>query len=389
LFLLLTCLRRYASIAWLALTAPFTGDRRIGGALLLLAGLPVFIAWQLLHWLGFLIDEIVFRGYRKVEIREPVFIIGPPRTGTTYLHQVLSQDEQTTTFHAWECLFGLSVTGRKLCLALAAADRAIGRPAARLVEWVGRRSLASMDDIHPLELDTPEEDFLALMPLAACFLLVVPLPAADWLWRIARLDVAATERERRALMRYYRRCIRKHLYVFGTDRRFLSKNASFAGLSETLLEAFPDARILATVRDPLASVPSQLSSIRPALATCGFPQVSPALRDRFVDLLVFYYDHLMEVATRHPERLAFITNDDMRDRLDDAVTSAMRQVGLPISDSLAATLTDAARRSRRHRSAHEYSLEEFGLTEDLLRSRFANAYDYFGFDVDDALTGNE
>ena len=207
LLLLLICLRRYALLTWLALSATFTGKRRLGGAILVLLALPLFLIWQGLHWLGFLLDEILFRGYRKLEVHNPVFIIGPPRTGTTHLHHVLSGDERTTTFRTWECLFALSVTGRKICLGLAALDRLLGRPVGRLGAWLTRGVLRSMDNIHPLGWNDPEEDFLCLMPLAACFLLVVPFPEAQWLWRTARLDTDADADERRLLMRHYRRCI--------------------------------------------------------------------------------------------------------------------------------------------------------------------------------------
>ena len=71
---------------------------------------------------------------------------------------MLSADPQTTTFQTWECLVGLSVSSRKLLLALARLDRALGRPAGRLGSWLGKRLLASMDDIHPISLTDPEFD---------------------------------------------------------------------------------------------------------------------------------------------------------------------------------------------------------------------------------------
>ena len=45
--------------------------------------LPILFFGQLIHWVGFLLDEIFFRGYRKVAINDPVFIVGIPRSGTT------------------------------------------------------------------------------------------------------------------------------------------------------------------------------------------------------------------------------------------------------------------------------------------------------------------
>ncbi len=353
--LFLKSLRRYLALLLQLVASPRRDGRRLAGFLLVLAAMPLVIAVQLLHWLTFLLDEIFYRGYRSVPVREPLFVLGPPRTGTTHLHRVLSADPNTTTFRTWECLFGLSVSSRKLLLALARLDRALGRPAGRLGAWLGRRLTGSMDDIHPVGLDDPEEDFLCLLPLAACFLLVVPFPRAAWLWDVARFDTALGESEKRELLGWYRRCIRKHLYVFGADKRFLSKNASFSGMAEALLTEFPDARILYTSRDPRAAVPSQLSSLRPALEACGFPEYPDELRDGLVELLRFYYEHLCEVASRYPGRMALLYNDDLKNDLSAAVVAALDSVGLDVDDGFKDSLLILSARSRQHKSDHQYS----------------------------------
>ena len=372
--LFFVAIRRYVALLLMALRAPFDRGRRFLAGVLLILAFPVFLLWQGLNWLGLVIDEVLYRGYRKVEIKRPLFVIGPPRTGTTFLHHVLASDPGYTTFRTWEGLFGHSVTARKVCLGLARLDRAIGRPFGRLGRRLGRAIAGPLDDIHPLSLDEPEEDFLCLMPIAACFLLVVPFPDAGWLWRTARLDTDLPERDRQRLIAWYRRAIRKHLYVFGPERTFLSKNASFAGLMGTLLDELPEARVLVTWRDPLAAVPSQLSALRPGLEAVGFRGVSPSFRDALTALMLYYYSHAAEIEDRHPDRVTTITNDDLKYRLEDAVRSAFGQVGLEVSPALGAALRRQAEVSRTSSSSHHYTLEEFGLDEELIRSSFASVY---------------
>jgi len=367
--------RRYSSLLVRALAAPFDRSRSLAGALLVILAFPLFILWQALHWLGLALDEVFFRGYRSIAIRDPLFVIGPPRTGTTFLHHVLARDPAYTTFRTWECLFGLSVTARKVGLALGRLDRLLGRPAGRLAAVLGRAVAGPLDDIHPLRLDEPEEDFLCLMPIAACFLLVVPFPNADWLWRTARLDTDIPERERRQVIGWYRRCIQKHLYVFGEERKYLSKNASFCGLMDTLLDEFPDARILVTWRDPGAAVPSQLSSLRPALKVVGYRNVTESFRDALTDLTCYYFLHSADVEERRPGRVTTITNDDLRQRLDVAVEAAYARLGLAVSPELRQILDEYTDVSRASRSTHRYSLDEFGFDEELIRSRFARVYE--------------
>jgi hypothetical protein len=361
------------------LALPFTmrGDGRgWWGVVAVLLAWPFFCLLQLMHWVGFVLDDVLFRGWRGVEVEAPVFVLGPPRSGTTHLHHVLSSDERTTTFRLWECLFGLSVTARKLLLALGRLDRAMGRPLARTSRWLGRRLAGSMDEVHPLAMDAPEEDFLALMPTAQCFLLVVAWPGARWLWDTARLDACADAEERGQLMRYYRACVQKHLYVHGRERRFLSKNASFSGMAEALLETFPDARILACNRAPDKTVPSQLSAIEPGLKVAGFASMPVWLRDRFIELLRDYYRNLYRVAREHPDRVVIVDNADLRDRLEPAVRAAFDALGLEITTRFGARLAAAGKASRNFRSGHRYTLAQYGLTQQCIEEWFS------GLDLD-------
>lgn len=357
---------------WLGvLVSPWREGRAWWVATLLTILWPLWMLLQLLHWLGFVLDELLFRGWHRVEIRRPLFVLGPPRSGTTHLHHALALDPACTTFTLWEGLFGLSVTGRRLAMALARLDRAIGRPATKIGRWLGKRFGGVLDDVHPLALDAPEEDFLALLPTMQCFILIAIFPRAKWLWRFARLDISATAGERREAMRFYRACVAKHLYVFGQDKYFLSKNASFSGLTETLLEAFPDARIIACDRDPQQVVPSQLSSLRPALKAAGFASMSVDLRDRLVDLLEFDYLHLQRAAALHPDRIVRVANADLKERLATTVSEALRRLDRAPSAEFLARLDQASVRSRGFRSAHRYSAAEFGLSEDWIAQRFA------------------
>ena len=175
-------------------------------------------------------------------------------------------------------------------------------------------------------------------------------------------------------MRFYRACVQKHVYVYGADKRFLSKNASFSGMAESLLEAFPDARIMSTTRDPKKTVPSQLSSIKPGLVAVGFDRISPALCDCFVEQLLFYYLHLEALARARPDRVAIIDNDELRDNLEAAVQASFAALELDISPQFARALAEAGRRSRGFSSRHAYTLAEYGLSESTIEKRFDAVY---------------
>lgn len=40
-----------------------------------------------------MLDDLLYPEYRDIQLREPVFILAPPRTGSTSLHRALTSDE--------------------------------------------------------------------------------------------------------------------------------------------------------------------------------------------------------------------------------------------------------------------------------------------------------
>ena len=84
--------------------------------LVLVVGLPLFLTLQAVHWICFVLDEVCFPSYRQMKLKEPVFVLGVPRSGTTFLHKTLQRDSRYTTFSVWECLFAPSIFERKIIL---------------------------------------------------------------------------------------------------------------------------------------------------------------------------------------------------------------------------------------------------------------------------------
>lgn len=343
--------------------------------LVMLGFLPLFAFGQALHWLGFLLDDLFFRGWRRVPIQAPVFVLGVPRSGTTRLHQVLAQDQQFTTFRTWECLFAPSVTQRLFFLGLARIDRMIGAPVARLLGKLEQHLFAGLDDVHPMGLTTPEEDYFALMPVLSCFILALPFPSFEHIWRVGRFDAEVDPRERERLLQFYEACLKRHLYVHGPAKRLLSKNAAFAPLAQSLAQRFPDARFIVCLRDPLETLPSQLSSIGSGLAFFGVPADSEPVRRRLTAQLAFYYENLGRLRAQvPPARHVALSMNELRGSLGSTLKAVYRRFELPLSDAFQRVLEHEDGQARVYRSRHRYSLEQFGLTAASVAKQFAAAY---------------
>lgn len=349
-------------------------------SLALAAFVPAFAALQAVHWIGLLLDEVLFSGYRDVRVREPLFVVGLPRSGTTFLHGVLARDEDRfTTLRLRELVLAPSITERRLLAAFRRLDDAVGRPAGRLVAALEGRISDWTEGIHPVSLDAPEEDYLLLLPLVACFLLVLPFPHARRVWKLSRFDELPRE-EREPIVSFYRACLQRHLYVVGDDRTLLSKNPSFTSFLRSLLETFPDARVVCCVRDPARAVPSQLSSLRPGARVFGWDPGEPPHRKRFLDLLAYYARHALSVLDElPPERKAFVRQEKLKEDARGTVLRVYERFGWTPGADFQRRLRRAHERGRRHRSRHRYSLEEFGLSEDGVRRRFPGLVERFDY----------
>lgn len=358
-------------------TGPWTLKRQ----LLLLFLVPAFLLLQVLHWIGFTLDGLFFRGFRDIEIREPLFIVGLPRSGTSFLQRVFARDsDRFTTLRLWELILAPSITERKLWLSLGALDRLLGRPFTRLARWGEGRGFRWLEAIHEVALDDPEEDFFLLLPIFACFLLVVPFPYQEALWELGRFDELPDSR-RKPIMAFYRAALQRHLYLAGPGKQLLSKNPSFTSFLRSLLETFPDGKFLCCVRDPVEVVPSQLSSVRAGATFFGYDVGDPKIRDRFLNLLEFYAEHALSTLPELPrDQHAWVPLGEMRKDVRDFVLSVYERFDWEPSPDFQERLAEDARRGRGHKSRHSYSLEEFGLDEEEVRSRFRGLNARFGFD---------
>lgn len=312
--LFLNSMNRYGGwIARSVLPGRHAGAELNGRRLLFLVCLPLFLAVQLLHWLCLALDELLFPGYRETPVTAPVFITGIPRSGTTFLHRALAADERFTVFTTWEVLLAPSIVQRRCVRALAALDRCLGAPCHRLLHAAFRRAGEGLDDIHPVSLSEPEEDYLLLLPAASCFFLLLAFPFDPWLRRLptpARLSDA----QRHRLFNFHHRLLQRHLYAAPGSFRLLSKNAAFAGWPPYLLARYPDARILLCVREPEAALASQLRALAPARAVFGTDADGSFTEALFGHLYRDFYVALAAFARiAPPGNVRIVIQEEMRD----------------------------------------------------------------------------
>lgn len=335
------------------------------------------------HAVCFFLDGVLFPSLWRTEIRAPVFVLGHARSGTTLVHRLMSRDAgRFSAFMLYEMYFP-SLLQKKVIRACAAQDRRrLGGFFEKRVQAWEKWRYGKFANVHKMGLTLYEEDDIVLYYALASGFWITKLPYMGDLdfFYVDRWP----ERKRRRVMRFYRDCVRRQLALNGGDKLHLSKNPIFAGRVEAILETFPDARIVVPLRNPNETIPSLLKLVRSGWKHRGWDEARQQrclriLADQSFDT----YLHPLEVLARHPETPHAIV--DYRDVVAGpaaAIEKIYQALGLPMSPEYRELLLAEGKRARKHVSGHAYSLEEFGLDADEIRTRLAGLFERYQWDAE-------
>jgi len=341
----------------------------------------VFVPWQLLNWFCFVLDDVLFPDYRDVAVREPVFIVGSARTGSTHLLRVLARDEEAfACAKLWELMLAPSITQRKVVRALARLDGRLGNPVQGWLAAWQQRAFQEADQYHTIRFDRPDEDEFNFVPIFSAIHLGFPFPFMDELVPYAFFDSALSEGERARFMAFYRRAIQRTLYTCGPSKRYLSKSPPNSGRIGTLLETFPDAKFIYTVRDPAVAFPSMMSLFAFQWETFSDPLERYPFRDYMLQMTQHWYRHPLEVLEGEPEgRYVVVRYEDLVGDLEGTVKGIYTGLGLEPGPGYAEALVEELEKARRYVSTHEYCLEDVGMTREEIREVYGEVCERFGY----------
>lgn len=357
-----------------------TGARFTVKRIVFVLSFPIWYGFlEITNWICLFADEILFPGYRKVEIKKPVFIAGFPRSGTTYLHRVMDNDAQFSSLKMWEIIFAPSILQKKFFLALGRLDRMMGQPLYRMAIALEDKVFAGSRSMHKISHFEAEEDEIILIHIFSSLFLTFMFPFEE-MNRFSRFDTDISPERREKIMRFYKKCVQRHLYVFGPDKHFLSKNPASSSKINSIYETFPDACIICTVRQPFEALPSAISWV-----SYGFEQFNTAdqtvVTEKILSLISHFYTYPLEQLDLRPETCRMIeTYDNLVADPGAFVTRIYKQFGFTITDDYRKYLDQETEKSKKYRSKHSYSLDQYGLTPEQVTTDFKPIFDRFGFE---------
>jgi hypothetical protein len=345
-----------------------------------IGGFAAFWTMWCLVALGRLLDHVFFPGFRKVEIHSPIFIVGAPRSGTSFAQSLMALDDRLAHTKLHQTILP-SILYQRALQGLVRVDRAFGRIFSRLVGAGEGAFFGGWQGLHSLQLSEPEEDeglfFYALMS-EAVYLLFPYFRELPDLGFPDRLPA----RQRRRFMRYYESCLKRQLYLQGTDKLVLSKSTSFGGRVDAMLETFPDAKIVHLVRHPYECIPSHVSLFH-RFWRIHSPEIAKNSRESkaYAQLAVDWYRAMFDKLSRlPPDSYVVVDYRELVEDPDGTIEGIYAQLGLPMTARLETDLKRAARISRKYASIHSYSLEEYGLSRSWVREQLGDVLEAYGFE---------
>jgi hypothetical protein len=284
-------------------------------------------------------------------IQRPIFITGMPRSGSTFLHELLAEDSQNRVPRVWEVMFPVPVQNW-------ARDKVESRvQKAEASLWWFRRLAPRADSVYPMRAWTPHEcvaihsytflsgEFVSTchMPTYQAFLYAADFrPTYNW-----------------------QKHFLQHLQSDCPNRRWVLKSPDHIFALEKLFAVFPEAVIIQTHRDPLEVLrsSSQLTQVLQGLF-CRVASLDQ-LGIREARMLAEGIQRIMRFRDAHPElamRFIDVTYEELVSDPLTIVRKIYQQFDIRLTEAAAERMQRMASSRSRYRGHNgSPTLAELGL----------------------------
>ncbi|MDE0453073.1 MAG: sulfotransferase [Gammaproteobacteria bacterium] len=300
------------------------------------------------------------------EIRDPVFILGAPRSGTTILHALLHLDRDHRAPLSWECLLPYP------------APRPADYEDNTRIDTVRReferifRLVPDFRKKHYMTADSPQEclAITALNFTSFQFLAQAYLPAYhEW---FAHADQVRNLQWHRRLLQF--------LQSGGVRRpRWLLKSPVHIMRLGALFEVYPDAKVIVTHRDPEYIVPSTASIISSMRSLYSDHEDTTRTGHEQLRIWADYFNQFLrdrQRLARESQIVDVLFDDFVRNQMG-VVESVYDRFGWELHADDRGSMERFLRNEPRGKhGVHEYSLAQIGLTEADLDREYADYRDF-------------
>jgi len=308
-------------------------------------------------------DRHLYGGIARQEIREPLFIVGLPRSGTTILQMLLALDPEHRSPLMWEVMTPSPPTAADEKRRIQHATQS-----SNLFNWLA----PTFRYVHAVGAELPQE----------CVRLMTPTFMSDQfdtMYYVPSYRSWFLQQDLRPAYAYHRRFL-QHLQFRRAAGRWILKAPTHMFAMPALLSVYPDALFVQTHRTPvdaMASVSSLVTILRSAFS--DHVDAFAACREA-----IHYWSDTMEKFLRERDRLTRNRICDVGyDQICRDPIGAVRQIyehfGWPLSPDAEQRMRSlVASQARRQSGNHRYHLSQFGSSADEILDAFAPYCQRFG-----------
>ena len=324
-----------------------------------------FIVISVIKTVTLFLDRVFFSGFRSVEVKQPVFIIGHPRSGTTFMHELFTQTDEMAAFCSWHLLFP------------AISARIFVRP---IVNFFLRRQMTTIfpeSTGHHTAIDkVEEEELLFIRNLDTQFAIILsPMGFLEDTFDEFRLHDLMPDSQRLRSARFLKSLFQRHIYYTGKKQIFAQTHFSTHRI-KTLMEVFPDARFIYMHRMPEHTLPSYFTLAHNMLDQLwGAHRFAPDYIKQFneyryracIDLYRYFYE-LWQNNEIDKSRVLVVFYDQLIENLMGVFERIIEFTGINPSDALRSAVKQQAK-EQKNTNAHMKCahLKISALTEIVLK----------------------
>jgi hypothetical protein len=308
-------------------------------------------------------DRQLYPDITRQEIREPLFIVGLPRSGTSVLHRLLGADPEHRCPLMWEVRSPSPPTRDDEKRRIQRATQSCN-----FFNWL----VPPFRYVHSVGAEVPQECVSLMTPtfLSDQFDAMYYVPSyRTWFFR----------QDLRPAYEYHRRFL-QHLEFRRAARRWILKAPTHMFALPALLSIYPDALFVQTHRTPvdaMASVSSLVTVLRRAFSDA----VDPFIVCREA---IDYWSETMDKFLCERDRLANnricdIQFEEIRREPVRAVRRIYEFLGWSLSGKAEQNMRVLiASQAKRESANHRYDLSQFGANGDAVLNAFAPYCERFG-----------